>query len=171
MEYEKIGIELGDNSLLDLELIKLLQNNNIKFDINTICDVDLIVLDFLTYCRKVKENSKLKSILESDNYFFKVDLVRGNEVIEEGNFNSILYNNNFNVIFNRSFTKLVYRKSAYTSEHILMADLKRFIPNFKYFYPTFSSEFQNGLYESLIKGFFSENPEFESYLQEFYKIN
>ena len=70
MEYEKIGIELGDNPLLDLELIKLLQNNNIKFDINTICDVDLIVLDFLTYCRKVKENSKLKSILESDNYFF-----------------------------------------------------------------------------------------------------
>lgn len=169
MEYEKLGIQLGRNTMRDLTLIDKLQEYSIKFTIiNTDNGVDIIVFNFLELCRNIRSNMHLRELISGVNYFYYAKIIKNNKIIRWGNLNEMFYNSKFNLLFDRDFTKIYYSIPSIKTHCITIEKLdKDFIPIIENYHNEFTINFRDNIFDGLYKGLFSENPKFEKFLIEF----
>lgn len=169
MEYEKLGIQLGRDTMRDLTLIDKLQEYSIKFTIiNTDNGVDIIVFNFLEFCRNIKSNMHLRKLIGGSNYFYYAKIIKNDKIIKWGNLNEIFFSSRFNLLFDKDFTKIYYSIPYIKTHYVTIENLdKDFIPIIENHHSEFTIKDRDGILDGLRKGLFSENPKFEKFLIEF----
>lgn len=173
MEYEKLGIGLGDNPKIDLKLIEILQEMNIKFDIislDQVCNFEksnILIIDFLTYYRNISHYEK-KYYFIRYNYKLDIYLIKSEKITRMGDLNTILdiddSNDLITEIFNEDFSKLFYNVDHMIGMIPIPDLMKEFAPIFSKYLYSLPIPYRVGIIRSLNRGLFSENPEFEKFL-------
>lgn len=169
MEYEKLGIQLGRDTMRDLTLIDKLQEYSIKFTIiNTDNGVDIIVFNFLEFCKNIRSNMHLRILIWDSNYFYYAKIIKNSKIIRWGNLNEIFYSSRFNLLFDKDFTKIYYSIPNIKTHYVTIENLdKDFIPIIENHHSEFTIKDRDCILDGLHKGLFSENPRFEKFLIEF----
>lgn len=173
MEYEKLGIGLGDNPKIDLKLIEILQEMNIKFDIINLdqaCNFEksnILIIDFLTYYRNISHYEKIYYFI-GNSYKLNIYLIKSEKITRMGDLNTILDIDNSNdlitEIFNEDFSKLFYHVDHMIGMIPIPNLMKEFAPIFSKYLYSLPIPYRVGIIRSLNRGLFSENPEFEEFL-------
>lgn len=173
MEYEKLGIGLGDNPKIDLKLIEILQEMNIKFDIinlDQVCNFEksnILIIDFLTYYRNINHVEKIYHFI-SNSYKLNIYLIKFEKITRMGDLNTILdiddSNDLITEIFNEDFSKLFYNVDHMIGMIPIPDLMKEFAPIFSKYLYSLPIPYRAGIIRYLNRGLFSENPEFEEFL-------
>lgn len=173
MEYEKLGIGLGDNPKIDLKLIEILQEMNIKFDIinlDQVCNFEksnILIIDFLTYYRNINHVEEIYYFIKG-NYKLDIYLTKSGKIIRMGDLDTILDTDDSNdlitEIFNEDFSKLFYNVDHMIGMIPIPDLMKEFAPIFSKYLYSLPIPYRVGIIRSLNRGLFSENPEFEEFL-------
>lgn len=173
MEYEKLGIGLGDNPKIDLKLIEILQEMNIKFDIislDQVCNFEksnILIIDFLTYYRNISHYKKIYHFI-GNSYKLNIYLIKSEKITRMGDLNTILdiddSNDLITEIFNEDFSKLFYNVDHMIGMIPIPDLMKEFAPIFSKYLYSLPIPYRVGIIRSLNRGLFSENPEFEEFL-------
>ena len=173
MEYEKIGIGLGDNPKIDLKLIEILQEINIKFDIinlDQVCNFEksnILIIDFLTYYRNISHYEKIYHFI-GNSYKLNIYLIKSEKITRMGDLDTILDTDDSNdlitEIFNEDFSKLFYHVDHMIGMIPIPDLMKEFAPIFSKYLYSLPIPYRVGIIRSLNRGLFSENPEFEEFL-------
>ena len=147
-----------------LRISRLLQREDIKFDIINLEKEEVLAINFLEYYRNIGNFEDIKDLIEK----FNLCLIKSKKIIKIKYLDTILdiddSDDLITGIFNKDFTKLLrYKFDAINA--IPISDLmEKLVPLITKNFDNITITYRNSLIRSLYRGMFSENPEFEEFL-------